>query len=513
MFGLGIDLGIGPSRRRSGGGGAVAGASPTTFAINPVIHYHIPAGSTVTTTTITVAPANVEAATLVTDIRGNHNASNGALTGPILLTDGLGRKFLRFTNIPGNSANGDGPNGPNVLQIDSAFLPNNRAMAVFAMVRAHNGGAGALFILGGSTLAANGLGVTPNNSGNSPFIKYGTRYANNVLDGDTTKMLVHSGVQAVGYVGRTTTGVANSPNTGALLYHNTNRCRVTLPTSLTATTSCEIGDDGAAAYYDVYEMAIFTGQLTDAQADAISAAMVANWSIPAITNQIILEGDSITAGIKSVSSPTLGFGVISSVGLGMQLTEPGTPLIPATCRVINQGVSGDTVSNLVTRRDAAGSVYSASGLLSGGRNIVAPHIGRNNWTGTTLSGTDTYNEIVALINTTTTGYLQRGFEVVQAINIANGGVEPSWQQQRTLLRAAGFLTDTLSGTGQAFDGKVSRLELPLISVGGVTPFSTAADTSNATYWQPSDTTHPNRVGTALMATGGDTPANGYGSIL
>jgi hypothetical protein len=60
---------------------------------------------------------------------------------------------------------------------------------------------------------------------------------------------------------------------------------------------------------------------------------------------------------------------------------------------------------------------------------------------------------------------------------------------RTLLRASGFLTDCLAGTGQDYDGKLARIELPLIEVAGDRIFDTAADATD-TNWYQGDSTHP-----------------------
>jgi hypothetical protein len=503
------------------GNASVPGATATSIAVAGVTvttQYHIPAGSALTTEVITAVPANVLAVTNVTDMRGLADASNSTSKGPLVLTDGLGRKFLRFTNMSTAYAtanalattNADGPNGPNFLNINAALLPSSRAMAVFMVMRQHRSGTMNFFNLGGANPGGPMLGTNPNNSGSAPFIRAGSRYANAQLDGDSTKTVMGAQMQVIGVVGRTAAGVANTADTGMLLYHNNNRVRVPIATAATAVSSCTIGTAaGVFEFFDLYEVVVVNSVITDAQANAVQAALVANWQIPAVTDQLILEGDSITAGVLA-GSGTAGTGVLSSAQAAMVLTEPGAELVPKTCRVINLGVSGASVADLVTRRDAAGGLFTASGFLSGGRNIVSPHIGRNNWVNTVQSGTDTYTAIVALISQATTGYLPRGFEVVQAINIANSGVTLAWGQQRTLLRAPAFLTDCGAGAGQAYDGKLTRLELPLITVGGVTRFDTAANAGTADY---QDGTHPTRVSTAWLATGGGTPANGYGAII
>lgn len=194
----------------------------------------------------------------------------------------------------------------------------------------------------------------------------------------------------------------------------------------------------------------------------------------------------------------------------MHLTAPGVAgTVPAGWRVVNMGVSGNKVADLVTRRDNANSIYD---LKLPGRNVVAVQVGANDWS--VCSAATIYSGIVALLNTTTTGYLQRGWEVRQAINIAtaNGVKQPINESVRTMLRAGQFLTDTLTGAGQTYDGKLKLIELPGISVGGDIIFDTAADAANDTYYF-TDQLHPTVFGTGIMALGGDTPSKGYVSAI
>ena len=43
------------------------------------------------------------------------------------------------------------------------------------------------------------------------------------------------------------------------------------------------------------ELVVFNTSLTNAEADSIAATLVSHWAIPAITDQLVLDGDSITA--------------------------------------------------------------------------------------------------------------------------------------------------------------------------------------------------------------------------
>lgn len=108
-------------RTRRGAPGAAAGVAPTGFALTPALHYRVSTGASVTTQTVAAVPANVQAATAVIDLRGLADATNALGTGPMVLTDAHGRRFLRFTNASGSGTNGDGPNGPNLRHVGNAF--------------------------------------------------------------------------------------------------------------------------------------------------------------------------------------------------------------------------------------------------------------------------------------------------------------------------------------------------------------------------------------------------------
>ncbi len=497
------------------------GAAPTAFASPPALHYHIPAGSTVATQTIAAQPAAVQAATAVSDLRGLAHATNALGSGPLVMVDALGRKFLRFTNTAGTGTNGDGPNGPNLLRVGTAFTASQRAVACFMVGRHHKASTTTFFSLGvaGASPPNTGGGVLRTaalaSGGSVALFGAGSRPATGA-SANVAALYPGSQLQVLGTSSRSVSGTG--ANGGQRLSINLHAGNVDRSSAALSGVGATIGSyafaPGSSDHFDLYEMVVFTGELTDAQHDAVAAALVANWSIPAVTDQLVLEGDSITAGIPDAGGAA-GTGVISGGSLGMLLTEPGAELIPPTCRVINQGVSGNAVANLVARRDSTGAVFDA-GRLAAGRNIVAVQIGRNDWTSAPASGTATYQAIVAMLNTAATGYLQRGWEVVQAINIAaSASVQGANDVQRAALRDPQFLVDTLSGAGQAHAGKVTRLELALIASGGTDVFKdAAAAATDAAVYQGASKTHPTRdVGTPLMATGGDTPHHGYGAIL
>lgn len=312
----------------------------------------------------------------------------------------------------------------------NAFGAAQRSVACF-MVGRHNKAVGTTFFSLGTA------GASPPNTGGGVLRTVAQSAGGAIMSGcgsrpptgasaNVAALFTGTQLQVLGYSSRATAGTG--ANQGQRLSVNGLAGNVDRASTALSGSGATIGSNaftpGATDWFDLYEMVVLKGDLTDAQHDAIAAALVANWAIPPLTDQLVLEGDSITAGILDAA----GTGVISGCSLGMLLTEPGAELIPPTVRVINQAISGNQVAHLVTRRDQAGAVFDIGRLA--GRNVVAPHVGRNDWTGTTQSGTDTYAAIVALIGAGGTGYLARGWEVMQASNIANGGAGPSWTQQR-----------------------------------------------------------------------------------
>lgn len=468
--------------------GVVAGVAATTAPTAPAVQYH---PNTMTATTSGSGLA--KRVTAATDLRGLANATEGTTgAGAFERTDALGRKFWRFQ-------------GAEYMNIAASLVADQRGIAVFMVMRHHRAAQASTFFsqgnVAGGTAANTGNGTLRTSvSGQlAPAVNSHSISAASVASGKE-KLILGSQMQVAGVVCRPT---ASGGTRFILDGFGANGAQPT--NSLTAIAGAELGRypfspgaSGAWANYDLYEMLVYTGVLTDAQADAIAASIKANWGIIDKVNQLLTEGDSVTQGINEV---------VSGNCLGMVLSEPGEPqAAPNTWRVVNLGISGDQISNLVARRDAANSAHT---MPLSGINRIALQIGRNNFATGGQTAQQAYDALVPLINTTTTGYLQRGFDVRYAVNIANGGLQATYDAYRILLKSAQFKTDTLTNTGQAYDGKLSLIDLTAITVGGATPFEFPADASDATYYQAADTTHPNILGTRTMATGGDTPANGY----
>lgn len=468
---------------------ASPGADATDLSgtgVTAAVHYHLP------TATVTTSGGRI---TSITDRMGLANASEGSAgVGPLDVTDGRGRRLARFTNAEW-------------MKIAAALVSDTRAFAVFFVMRAPRGGPGSP----AQSYFSQGVnGATPPNTGaatvsvatslkQAPFL-VGNNIAASTDAAKRAKILVGAQMQVVGVVSRPTA------NGGQRLYINKEFASVAqIPVSITGIAGAEIGryaftpsTTGSWAEMDLYEAIIVTGVIADAQADAAIAKIVDNWAIPAVTDQVVIPGDSLSRGIPPVSGYQ---------SLGALLTNPGSPIsLPASTRVINIAIGGYKVADLVLQRDAANGMFSQT---LPGKNIIANHILTNDLNAGT-SAASAYAALVAFWNTASTGVLQRGWSGLQATNISRSGaiVQPMIETLRGLLRDPQFLVDTGTNSGGAFAGKMGLIELANIEASGAKRFSTAADAANTTYYS-GDGLHPSVVGVQRLADGGDTPANGY----
>ncbi len=145
-------------------------------------------------------------------------------------------------------------------------------------------------------------------------------------------------------------------------------------------------------------------------------------------------------------------------------------------------------------------------LLSG-KNILLFEIGRNDWP-IDLNGNTTADAITALINTASTGYQQRGWDILEIVNIASNSNQTYCDQQRVRLRDLSTWR-TATGTTSA---NFNLVEVPLITLGGSTRFDTGANSLDTTYYV-SGATHLTAVGNTLKVTGGDTPQYGIAAAV
>jgi lysophospholipase L1-like esterase len=485
---LGRDLRFprfGSSRRGGGGGGGVPTPPPApTLAVLPVTptaRWH-PGFSSVVESGGRVVSAS--------DLQGLAAATEGASgVGPVAMTDALGRKFWRF----------EGAEYCNVATTLAGL--NTRSISVFFVGRPHRSRTtNPIFGLGnvaagtaaGTSAAALDTGVTGGAAFVRAFGRSGALSATADQDLVTGSQLqVLSTCSRMTASGGTRVGV-NAKFATAVLQPGL---------GVTGINGAEIGrypaspgTSGNWGMFDLYELAVYSPALTDTDAAAVAAALQENYGIAEVEHQLVMVGDSITQQIGD-----------SGRNIAMQITDPGAGYLPANWRCVNVGIAGYTTADLVTVRDTASGW--ATQILAG-QNVAAVMIGKNDTgSGANLTGAQTYAANVAYLNTPTTGVLQRGWTVRWRVPIATGEAisQARLVDLRTLLRDPAFLTDTLTGTGQTYEGKLTLVDTDLITVGGDTVFLDDADSRDPIYYQV-DATHPTAAGATVMVSGGDTAA-------
>lgn len=444
---------------------------PATLPFDPTARWH-PGHSTVVT--------NADRVVSASDLRGLANVSEGAAgIGPKAMTDALGQKFWRFE-------------GAEFLNVAAGLVCDSRDVTVLMVGR-----------------------VPRHPASNNRYLSLGNRaqgsHVNTLGDALGSRVYARSAghLQSFGKIGYTAStdaewmvpgaqmqviGAATS-GSGTRLLLNERFADVAVAYNRTGVSGAEIGryawspgSSGNWGVFDLYEMVVYAPGLSYADAQTVSAALMQAHTIAPVTNQLVLEGDSIMQGTGDVTHH------LSAAAI---LTEPGMERIPAGWRVINKGTSGNQVSDLVLKRDANNSW--ADQILPG-RNVMAFEIGRNDWSGHTAA--EHYANVVAYLNTPTTGVLQKGWEARVMANIATApGLMTKTIAHRAALRDAQFLTD-VGSTGQ-----VSIISTDLIAHNGQTRFEDATDAADTTYYA-GDNTHPNLLGAEIRLTGGDTPQYG-----
>jgi hypothetical protein len=407
----------------------------------------------------------------------------------LALTDPLGRSLWRFEGIE-------------FLDVPTSLVANTRDVSVFFVGRMHrNITMNAILSLGNrgagtNTSTSNAtLDVALASSG-APSLRCASK-AGTSDAANAAWMIAGSQMQVLGAVSRSTA------NGGIRLWINDHSAQLSQTSSAVSPAGAEIGRNAQSGtgwgMFDLYELVVYDHGLTDLEGDAVTAALMAHWGIASLTDQIVLEGDSITQGTGSVTS---------GQSSAMTLSDPGLGLLPPQWRIVNMGTSGSQISNLLTRRDA-GTGWPE--YMLAGQNVLAFEIGRNDLA--SINETQHYANVVAYLNTATTGVLQRGWDVRVMANIASA---PTLQARidpyRALIRDQQFLADLGAGAGGAFEGRVTIIPTDLITDQGQTVFLDSTDAGDLAYYQ-SDTTHPSPIGARLRVSGGDDPTMGIGHGL
>ncbi|MEL6518518.1 MAG: hypothetical protein AAFQ39_12435 [Pseudomonadota bacterium] len=472
------------------GGGDPGGPTAPTLAslpLAPAARWH-PGFSTVTLDGDKVLAA--------TDLAGLADLSADLATAPRAMTDGLGQKFWRF-------------DGAQLLTVANTLTLSSRNMAVFFVGRFHRVTIKSAVFSLGSQAAGTGVNTVSamidarRNLNGMPMLQAGgfpsmSNYPN------PNMMVLGSQMQVVGMAGRPSAGGLG----GTGVWLNDAHQNTSQPYERTGIAGAEIGRypfapgaSGAWGVFDLYELIVYDTSLTDAEGDALSATLMSHYSIPPVTNQLVLEGDSIMQGTGEVT-PALSPAMI--------LTEPGAGHIGADWRVVNLATSGNEMPDLVTRRD---TTLGWPALTVPGENVLAFEMGRNDLS-TSFGGTPAtlYASVVDYLTNdvagTTDNIFDHGWDVRVMANIASGGAfEDDFADYRALLRNPSFASDLGTQSGGPYAGRMQIIDTETITVGGDPVFATTADAQDLTYYA-GDSTHPTYAGAVARMTGGDDPAKG-----
>lgn len=509
------------------GGTASNTSTPVTIAAAATPD---PVGNPSLPSSITVGPVarwnpNVGAATVVNnritsipDLSGNgYTATDeGSGSGPGLVTYANGWKAMQFDQDGFLSAN-----TPSISPVNST---------VFIVMRDTNARANSKTLISVGKRSTTGGGkiayTTATLNGDAPWP--GRSY----LSTDAAKPYMPLGTQLQvacwGNGAVATPSNADNNVNGQTLAVNNKMVTVTAQNSAAAagielgrnaasTSALANGAGGSAANGDWYtghmlDVWVFGYRMTNKQIADMQAMLTQNWSIPEITDQFVLEGDSRMCTVQPGAYP--------SANPGMWLTEPGHPqALPKTVRVINYAVGGSNSTTIRSRLDRVTNAPTQSGLnvfIPGGQNRLAIMAGHNDQS-IIASGDKSEqaykNMNTVLYNASLPSFLTLGWEVTLVVEMHNnadqfinggGGWLGYRNLQRSLAPGYNLLTDNQAGSGQPYAGKLKILELPLMTKNGQTVFAAAADTLNTAYYH-TDRLHPVLGGYKAFARGEDTP--------
>lgn len=460
-------------RRRAGGGGPPG--VPVATIPGTVLGRWSANHSTVTT-----ASGRVESATATAGVGAGPLQRDPAAPGPLELTDALGRKFWRFDNTA-------------VLQELVLPLATRNCAIIMVGRRLSKGPVSPnYFSFGnaGTAPSTNGAMLRTTSSNASHYIRGG-----GVSPATGERWKVIHGFQNQVF------GVSCGATSSIWQINNQQTAAGSAPFSQTATgfelarnaNAPEISGDRAT--FDLYEL-VLLNTLSSADMNTAWANLQAAYGIANITDQLLLEGDSITFGWTGNTPP-----VLIGEGLAEILGAPGgAHALPGNWRIVSSATSGNETSHVIARRDLADGMSVRQ--FVGGRNVMSLQIGVNESPDT--AGKPTSDQLTTTIagicNTAVSGYLQKGWECLIHANIACGNVSifPGIAAMQTKLMAPAFLTACDAQAGGTYAGKVIQNPLHLWQVGGATVFEDQADAGNNTYYQ-TDGLHPTPVGTVEYA--------------
>lgn len=348
--------------------------------------YNVQTVSTaIPSTTFTGNAAPVVAS--VSDARGNAPLSNTIGQGPVLMTDALGRKFLRFALI---TTAGQGA-GTFMTALGTLLNLDTYNQTWFCACRVHYPVQGALVGVGtnGGTVSLSGaaqLGTSGGNNArpNGPFVSGVTSPVPGSAVPNKNKLLVGTQLQIIGSAVASADGLNGASNTAVTGRYYVNEEVAALSVSgarYRNIPGIEVGRKPVASgsptvfmTFDLYELVGFvSGQFTPATlaagADAVRDAMLANFAIPPVTENCVIAGDSRT---EQNQFTGLSFATL--------LTDPGaSTALPASTRVINYGYSGQGAKTQFAALNSPTSAYNLP--LGGGKDRVVYFYGVNDISG------------------------------------------------------------------------------------------------------------------------------------
>lgn len=469
---IGVGLRAAYHLARGGASAPVGGsAQPAVLPVTPSARWHPGFSAPV------ISNGRV---THATDLRGLADVTEGASgAGPLAMTDALGKPFWRFE-------------GHEFLNVAASLVADSRDISVFMVGRVprHPAESNRYLSLGNRAQASqvNTLGGPLDSR----------IYANSVGHMQSFGRVAYTapaGAQWLVPGAQLQVMGAATAQASSRLFLNDHFVDVAPAYERIGISGGEIGRyawspraSGQWGLFDLYEMVVFAPGLSQADALAVNTALMQAHNIAPVTNQLVLEGDSIMYGTGNVTPH------LSAAAL---LSAPGTGLLPAGWRVVNKALSGHRISHLVTKRDAT---HGWATQTLPGRNVLAFEIGRNDWANSTAA--QHYTNVVAYLAQSGTGVLPRGWEARVMANIATGaGYMAQVEAYRAALRDPQFLTDI------GASGQVSVISTDLIEHAGQRRFETATQATDTTYYA-GDNTHPSVLGAQIRITGGQTPQHG-----
>ena len=492
-------------------GASGSAASPAAISSTGLLFRWTAGFSTLTTTT------DGGGRTVVTQINdmvaSAHLATTTAPESPVLMTDAQGRQFLRFNNAAW-------------MAFTTAVAMDYKSVCLYFVGRMHRlyaGGssiASMIYLNGYATHAHMNVAV----SNTTPFL----RMVNSNTAGTTGKGKLVAGSQMQVMVTRSTSAIKIWINENPL----------TITGAATAGTQASPGGlVGAASTspasstsggFDLYEIAGYTSGYADADVTGTVpgdptlggniGVLMDYYNISPITRSISIEGDSRSfgyaaslGGILNGNASVIPSGDCPAVQLAMSMAETDV-------RIVSIAATGNRVDDLVTQRDTSNNMVSSTGgYVSGWQNDIHFLVGTNDQAQATASGSpiwttlpntaaradeamDRANGMIALINTTTTGYLQRGMRVYVSTEIARDTSADmlAIAQFQTRVSDPAFLTACDAHGGGTYPGLVVINRLDNWQVGGSDIFKLLADASDTTYYA-GDKLHLTKEGTRQFA--------------